>query len=432
MKLGVIASHLVMRNDIRNMIHHMNDHFELVVFVRADEKKYLEGDFEFRQLDYSLRNIWNKICAKVFRYFGQIPNSKESFLSSERVLALKNNKGWRGNLDIWTRLVLPNLMSYDDYLMLLRGDYYNIDDIDTFFSFTPHNEDVLLSQILNAQKQIYTYLYSWDHPAKFSKILKNKAYYFTWNEGLKGDLIKLHGVTAENIKAIGISQFADITKIKKLVASRKGEVIGKKFFYYVASWGYNKLALQEVALIKYLALTIENLDPSLQLVFRPYPMLENWDCYKELKEFSNVVFDEFQQAGKGESIFTESDIEHKFSMISDSVGIIHCGTTIGLEACFFDKPLIYMNLQNLDYGVKDNDHVHIKKGWQKHHLEKYFLNNNYDNVVLKKEKLREVLKRCVDKDRSLLKYNDSIQKEFPFRTINQIVDSICSEIMKVR
>jgi len=48
--------------------------------------------------------------------------------------------------------------------------------------------------------------------------------------------------------------------------------------------------------------------------------------------------------------------------------------------------------------------------------------------VLKKEKLREVLKRCVDKDRSLLKYNDSIQKEFPFRTINQIVDLICLEI----
>jgi hypothetical protein len=191
---------------------------------------------------------------------------------------------------------------------------------------------------------------------------------------------------------------------------------GVKYFYFVASLGHEQMARAEVELVKKTADFLRILDSSIILCFRPYPMLKKKGIYDDLKSIENLEFDDYDSdSEKSGFILDEDGALKKMNLINYSLGVIHCGTTVGIETCFFDVPIIYITLTGFDKA--------LASVYRQYHLEKYY-KLKYCNVVSSEMQLSKMLKGIISNpgDSSFLQYNLSLRERFLLKSNKEMAD----------
>lgn len=414
-KIGVILNHISLRSDIRLFIEELSKQQEVVLFGSEEERKFLEHNgYEFRVAESSEHGffwrVYNKFLQQLYFYFGNLPKTRKNYSDYvKRRLRKSKASIWQVRLSLFKlslKLILPDLIDFDKYIKAKRSKAIEIGDVDQFISFTDVRFEHLVSQIIKVQKPLFTYIHSWDHIPKFHRFSKKHINYITWNQPIKEDLHTIHDIPSERITTLAASQFYFIWDYLKK-STEEPQKRDFEYIYFPCSFGYPKVAVQEVQLILRVADLLKKYKPKWKLMVRLYPMLDDWNIYKKLKEQENIVFDEYNR--HGEVLLDKEQHLHKCEVISSSRAVFHAGTTIGLEASYFDIPVVYLNLKDLDYGVETENPNHIFRSWNQYHLQKYYLLDNEPGVVSTLEQLSFVLKQITQGKNDLMSYNNILK-----------------------
>ena len=427
MKLGIVVQYFDFRNDVRQLIEKLSQDYEVILYAREEDLQKIDVEYPVRVIRAYNRTPRNRFWNLLYALFGNLPASKTNYYRWKR-----------RRLDTYTRRLtklreqallllsvrLPSLIDFDTYLKGLDfSDRTEIDDVDVFFSFTDVYDTYFLAHLRNEKKTIVTYVYSWDHAAKYHRFSRTADTYLTWNDHIKKDLTDLHRVEPHNVASIGSSQFAYIEEYKRQAASGKSPVFDFEYVYFGAAAGYLRVAEQEVRLVELLAETLHDVDPSVKLVVRPYPLIENQKLYESLASLPNIFFDQYQKEGESR-IFTEDSIFEKFNKIEHAKAFVHIGSTMGLEASYFDTPVIHLDLQDVDFGVDKRDNSYIGHLIHSYHGEKYMLLAEYPNVVTKVGDLRSTLETALTEPERLLDYNRTLASKTELQSFDAFTEGL--------
>jgi len=353
MKIGFIVSFFDFRNDVRRVIAEVAAQHQVVIFGKLEHRedilRHLPQGLEFRLIDERQQSHWNSFWAKLYVLFKQIPKSRQNFFLMEFFKASINTtpavraKNYR--IINWVQR-LPKIISYDFYLKQLRYKANTpLGGIDQFVAFTAIADDFLMARLLHEKRNVKVYVYSWDHPCKHV-CFSPRAQYLCWNEALRQDIVTLQGISFEQVKVLGASQFGYVVEFKQRQATLP-RTYPFDYVYVGCAIGVSELVAQEVAVIKSIAEVLQQTQPSYKLVVRPYPVQDNWALYDSVRGLPNVVMDDgFRTLDLS---VKDGHILEKFEKISHAKAFFHLGTTMGLEACFTSTPSFI-----IDYGYSSS------------------------------------------------------------------------------
>lgn len=375
MKIGVLAHYLDTRKDLLDLLNLLSQDHIVVAYVRkADIPKIAKllpvisviPFPEFRGLSRIYELLWQY----TFLVFGILPASKYNYYLTERIKLLNSSyKKWSGFIQsslLALSSVTPKIITYDQYLDSIpwsKNDFKIDSDIDVFLCFTEISNDRIFAKIIQENKPVWTYVYSWDHPCKM-KTFSKRTNYLVWNEGIKEDLITLQFIEKEKIQILGATQFAAIEHFLKPGNSHpKDSLHNFPYIYFGCATGYDALARQEVKYCHQIADILNAVLPDWKLVIRPYPFQKNRDIYMPLRNLLNVVFDE------------STDPDDKFFNIKNAKAFLHFGTTMGYEAMYFDTPSFLLDIADQRKDTLLHGFVH------QYQNDKYL--NTTDSMVIK-------------------------------------------------
>lgn len=432
MKIGLILQHYDRRNDVRKLVALLSEQDEVVLFCRPRDIHLADDALEARLMVAARNSIRNRVWNGIYSVFGNLPKCEDKFYQwKRRSLASERSKAGlsaRVLLEFATRL--PTIIDFDRYLRHL--DFVTetkVDDIDVFFSFTDVNDPYFLAQIASAGKPLVTYLYSWDHPGKYHRFSRSWIKYLTWNDALEEDLINLHGVAAENIRVVGSSQLCYVEEFVREYAGKHPSPFPFDYIYFGAAAGYEKVTVQEVRLIRLVADTMASALPSIKLVVRPYPIGGVFDYYAELRELPNVVIEDYREPDQ-EMMFSEDGIVSKLNAIQHAKAFVHIGSTLGIEASYFQTPVVHLAIGDCNLGVEPDNVSSIHRLIHTFHAERYMLKSEYPNVVTSCDDLAEVLYGAVNQPQSYLDYNRRLASEtrlLDFDTLASRIKNVLAE-----
>lgn len=424
-QLGVYIGKDQLRHDINSLLDKLSFSKKIVIFTtsnlaRVVEEKICNKKVEIRIADEK-PNFKNKLWQNLFRYFGYLPKHINTFY----IIGLfRINNQSHGLKKLWSRiqfqliLHLPKYMHFDTYINRIDSKVFEVDleGIDNMLFFTEISSQIFLSKCLNETINIFCYVYSWDHPPKFRTFSKHISY-FTWNKCISIDLMDSWGIDESKILDLGSTQFTYIhnyLKIKEKSYSCKPYAYD--YIYFVCSTAYTLLVKQEVTYVGRISKIIEESNLPYRIVFRPYPNLKNWDFYSPLRKLNNVVFDDDFRSNH--YLISEEKIYDRYWKIDHSLALIHFGTTLGLEACFFNSPSLIVDIAETSNLL--NQFVH------QYQNEKYLLLKGYDNVIQSENQLKDILLNLKNKRLKLLSYNKSVIDKFRLRSVDEIANGILS------
>lgn len=413
MKLGIAAQYINTRSDIREFIVELSKRHVIVLFLNAGDlgfKKYFSDEVEIRQIKTAIKgSLRNIVMVFLFNLFGRIPKSRQNYFMTEQFkysnASVKNIKYYLNYILFKLSRFTPKWLSYDRYLkMLAYSQSTGISDIDKFLLFTPIYNDHLLAQLIDEDKKISVYVYSWDHPCKMKCFSKKVDRYFVWNAGLKDDLLELQNIEPEKIEIWGSTQLTYIASYKEMDCKLKENKYPFKYFYFGCATGYKKLVKEEVSFIADIAGILKEF-PEYRLLVRPYPFLALWELYDSLKQYENVVFETYDKVSKDKINGLERTIFDKLNTIAHAEAFIHIGTTMGFEAAYFNKPVCMIN-------YVDGKMRHVHDFIHQYQNDKYLCAAHYKNVIKDKVQLREVI-AGIASGRDFTAYNETIAGTTP-------------------
>ena len=424
MTIGFVVSFYDFRNDVRKVIEILSSGNKVIVFYKpADEAKVLSHklpNVEYRPILERNRKIRNVLAQQLFLYFKKLPKTRNNYFLME-LLKLSNlkNKGPKRKAKFVLNMqqILPRLMSYDTLLNWLRPSCKTeIKDIERFILFTEISDDFFLSRLLKEKKDMVTYVYSWDHPCKHTRFSR-QVKYLCWSEGIKEDIVKLQGIDAANIKIIGAGQFGYVHEFLKNNPSSIAKTYPFEYIYFGCAIGIKELVPEEINVIRQLAETTFKKAPELKFVIRPYPILDQWSFYEELRELPNVILDDSFR--NKDFTIDDKKVISKFEKILNAKAFLHLGTTLGLEACITGKPSFIV-----DFGYDKKEGLSLYAFIHQYQNEKYLVNASKKNTLKSLEEYEEFLGS--DNEDQFLEINDIIKKEFPIYSFSEFSENLVS------
>lgn len=387
--IGLVPDHLEWRKDNRDLIRYWGKKYRLVLFVRyKNYHRFREvfGEYaEVRFIRETRKSFKNRLIANLHSVVKQIPRSRKNYYLMEHFKLYNFNSLNKkiGKLRLKLHRLLPNRETYDEYLQKLElSRQTKIDDIDAFLFTTDILDDAFYARVLETDVPAAVYVTSWDHPCKHTTFSR-RATYLTWSRCIGNDVAELQGISADRIKISGAGALSYITEYKKQPAVAV-ENPQKPYIFYGCSIGFIELVQDEIDIIKDLATRLQKELPGVSLLVRPYPFLEDSDVYDELKKYPCIQMDPGQKL-RG----LETDIEGlyaKYRTIDNALAFLHIGTTLGLEASFFDTPSVM-----LDYGYDNTRTVlSLHSFMHQYQLEKYMLTER-NNVARSVDELMHIL-----------------------------------------
>ncbi|GLU50660.1 hypothetical protein [Dyadobacter frigoris] len=375
MKIGVLAHYLDTRMDLRDLLDLLGHEHDIVAYIQESEAQKigrLLPDITVVPIPVfsGISRFFQLIWQYTYLLFGRLPASSNNYYLTEHIKLL--NSSYRK----WSKLiqasllslskVSPKIISYDQYLdglSWLKMQFEFETDIDVFVCFTEISNDWIFAKLIQENKPVWTYVYSWDHPCKM-KTFSKRTNYLVWNEGIKEDLITLQQIESEKIQVLGATQFASIEQF--LNAGKTGIENSPYNFPYIYlgfATGYDALARQEVKYCHQVTDILKATLPDWKLVIRPYPFQKNITIYKLLTTLPNVIFDD--------SISSND----KFLTIKNASAFLHFGTTMGYEAMYFDTPSFLLAIADQKKDALLHGFVH------QYQNDKYL--NTTDSLVIK-------------------------------------------------
>jgi len=426
MTLGFVVSFFDFRNDVRKVIEILSQNHKIVVFYKpADEEKVLShkiGNVEYRPILDRNRNVSNRIKEQLFLFFKKLPKSRNNYFLMElfKISNLDNNKAIRkGKFILKMQKILPRLMSYDQLLKTLKPAYKTeISDIDQFIVFSEVADDYFMARLIKERKKIKFYVYSWDHPFKHTRF-PSYPEYLCWSQGLKDDLSEMQHIPKSHISVIGASQFGYVYEFnKKLSGGLVQRTFPFEYIYFGCALGIRELVPAELTIVKQLAETTLKIRPDLKFVVRPYPLLEQWNLYDEIRSLANVVLDDdFRKKGSG---INDQSIMEKFEKIKHATAFLHLGTTMGLEACFTDTPAFIV-----DFSSKKKGHLSMYSFVHQTQNEKYLLTASSKNTLKTVDDYILFLQNS--NSPSYHDFNQKVKEQFPLSSFQEFSQRLIND-----
>ncbi|MDJ1494258.1 hypothetical protein QNI19_15045 [Cytophagaceae bacterium DM2B3-1] len=422
MKIGFAVHFFDFRNDVRKVIQLVNQQHEVVLFVRKADEEIIRqhaGNAEIRIVDEHKNSFINKIWDNLFRFFGKLPKSRQNFYLMEYFkisLSEKENVQQKAYSRLNLSMKLPRFLSYDTYLKNIRYKRNTeIDDIDQFICFTDISDSYFFSRLIQENKKVKVYVYSWDHPCKHVKY-SDQVRYLVWHEGLKQDLIDLQNIEPAKIHISGSSQFAYVYEF--LQQSPAPSPYDFNYIYFGCAIGIPALTVKEIQVIEQISRWLQEIQSPLKLVVRPYPVLTNWSYYENLKQLPNVVLDD-QFRSKNLSV-GEEQIYEKYNKITHAEAFIHLGTTMGLEACFIDTPSVILDFPEFSGGgiLSLSNFVHQFQN------DKYLMSMNAPNIIHSAEEFKEFVQKLQTNKQDLLAYNKQVVKQIKLKSFGEFAQDL--------
>lgn len=406
------------RNDIRQIIKELSKSNTVIIYVRKEHeeivKTHLPIQTEYRLIE-ERNGTFSKFSDILFFLFRKIPKTKMNYFLMEEFKTgnIENRKArFKSSLLLKMHRILPHFISYDRFLNILRPSKKTvISDIDSFLCLTEIYDDHLFSRLIKENKQIYVYVYSWDHSCKHTRF-SQKVNYLVWNNGIKEDLMEIQQIPESRIQVIGSTQlgYLDLFNKSPREASNK-----KPYYYFGCGIGIASLVDEEIRIIQNLSRVISTIDKESKLFVRPYPNTKNWKKYQVLLNNENIILDDsFKQ--KDLSI-SDSDIQNKFQAIDGAKGFFHLGTTLGLETCHTGCPSFIINTEP-DVGKRVNIYNFVNQYQNK----KYLIDASGLNTISSNKQLENILISIQDPE--YMKLNYKIRSEFPVKSFEQIGQEI--------
>jgi hypothetical protein len=429
-KLAVIARNISSRIDLVRYINHLDDNFKVVLFTNK-KPLYISSNIEVRLIPKT-KSIVASIARVLYLTIGQLPFYKKNYfvLKLFELSATATRFIWIKGFFIKFRLYLPSLISYDFYINFIgRFGKFDLNGIDRALVITESGSHILIGAMLRSKIPVDAYVYSWDHPFKHMSFSKKVRNWYVWSDDVKNDLVKLHNIDFKKIKILGSTQLSLVDKyISEYGCDSKNT--NSKYIYYGCGLGYGDLVFQEIELIKYLSKVLRQLDRGYKLIVRTYPLVEkDKNMYHELKGVNNIIIDEpVKYSGNpgDKSFLIHSGIKKKYDLIRNAEAVFHSGTTLGLEACYFDIPVFFIAADDFTDGKSKVRGLSLFDFMHQQHNIKYLKLTEYENVITKVSQLSSIIRKITQENKSslYLNYNYKIRSLIPIVTEEKILNDL--------
>jgi hypothetical protein len=160
------------------------------------------------------------------------------------------------------------------------------------------------------------------------------------------------------------------------------------------------------------------------LLVRPYPFLAETDYFKALAARPNVELDVEYRAGRTDHSLRRADIFNRLNLQEHAIAFFHCGTTMGLEGAYLPSPILFLDIDDLDYGVSPNNFLHIRNFIRQYHNKRYMILHGFPNVVKRRDQLKLVLQKVLEEPGAFMAYNKAIAAAMPLRPLSDIAADI--------
>lgn len=427
-KIAFALSHLGLRIDLRRLLTLMHDAYDLDVFVRREDVKYLaDTDLNIKVVDdlFPL-NATDDVKKGLFRWVGQMPRPAKYF---KEYILRKADRSEGSSVKRRMELLfavnsrLPVKWSYFNYLKSLGVRSPLLQDYDMVLSVTDAVSDKMLGSVINSGVPLSIYVTSWDHAAKFRTFANRYVDYLVWGERMAEDLIELHGVAPKNTVKLGCGQFFYLAQfIRQHGRKADPTAAADPYIYVPASFAYPLVARQEVNVIAGLSDYLTSIDSNLRIVFRPYPMLSDQQLYEPLRRRSNISFDKFT-VDKAKPNFKTEDLEHKYRMIHAAAAVFHVATTLGLEAAYFDVPVFVYRGSDFD-NTSIPASSRLSVSLDQYHLRKYFSGYDSPNIIQSAKAFRTITDTLASDPEKGLAYNRLVRQHFDLNSTEEFFQKL--------
>ena len=408
-----------------------NSYELLVVVEKMDTKTILF--LELNGIDYvgyKERNIVIRLELFLRLFLRPLNTNNYKFgMLRNYLMQKKTNKTcfWKFLRIITPKIFSSNFIAY--ILMHIKGEFektiidYSPDLVINIEVFVPIQHPILRLKKLHFK--IYDLIYSWDNPFKFHFIPGLYDKYLVWNKFMGEDLNTLHKIANRKIVSIGGIQFDYL-----LGSVKKKE--DKEYYYFAFSCGY-KAAKQEIEFFKKIANRLYQINSERKIVARPYPNVIEPLVYDELMDCKNVIIEKVDNG----LLQDDQSLSKKIRSFDKMITFINIGTTMALEAAYFDIPIIQINFlpKDLVYS-QDKKHrpLDIDYIMKNDHLDKYLNIQKFENVVNSFDELARIFQRIEEGDtKGLLEYSKYL-RDFWYRgecsSLNTLNDFIVTEYEK--
>jgi len=203
-----------------------------------------------------------------------------------------------------------------------------------------------------------TFLFSWDNLTSQGRILPYYDYYMVWNDDIKKDLLRIyHKISPRQVLVTGTPQFdfhfnKEIFSTREKYAQSIGADPAKPIIMYTT--GMINLYPFEEIIVERIADMLQKMEVKPQLVVRLYPKdtTGRYDALKERRK--DIIFPEIIWERNYFTPMPEDLVTYSNMLLHCDVGI-NASSTVSLELCMFDKPVINIgyNPPGVDIFPKD-------------------------------------------------------------------------------
>lgn len=416
---------------IINELNFLKEIANIVVITNIEARQELK---EFKVIKIKKINKWMIVFQKLWPSFSFVL-CKIAKTSSDQKFKTRNFYTGNYILRLIVNIlfefkkikIINNILPTYDYLYFLPWN------LKYLFSFTRESNskkninrlfihDALLIRlgtlagaVANArQKRIKTLgnVRSWDNP--FYTQLSNRVDgYLVWSESMWQDIRAVHGVDEKPYFIWGARPFLPFLSTSKERGDRIRPLAipPKKIFVgYAAAFCDDLMGIHEKDLIKIIAKFFESNDPSLVILFRPYPVMPD-SFYDDLRNIRNIVIQKIKGAsvdryGDGREAIKFGSDEEKLSFLARCHCYLSIGTSFTIEAAIAKVPIVqlYLNPRN---RIQISEKKIFERFDISDHLRKYFLSHlicvkNYSELAIKLRELSNINNSCCKIENSLI------------------------------
>lgn len=423
-KIGVLLDHYSFRADVRDFIDDIVQRENVVIFVSQTDRAVLP--YESRSIERR-STFKNRLLDFLFDLI-VITNVRRSDVINWRFRRLASKLSAVQYLKvtcIYLIAYFPKFVSADTLINLYDVNKCDLSDVDVFLAFSDVKYPCLLARLKKEGIATSVYIYSWDHPSKLSYVPHEGVKYLVWNEALKDDLLCLHSVPCKNVSIVGSTQ---LSYLYEFLADIDGKSEGEgQYIYFAAAWGREVMAKQELLMLERLSKFMREFFPDKYILFRPYPNIEDPRIYDLISFLPNIVVDNYQS--ESTYIFDKENIKDKYEKINAAAAVIHTGSTFGLEVVYFNTPCLIYTFR--DDATFDDVGFHMKcsNALKQHHLNKYLVLDNMENVIANFEELYNVISLVFSRSKTLNSYNVEISKFLKLDSLDAVAEKIINEVV---
>lgn len=428
LSVGFAVSHLGLRIDLRKVLHELNKNFALTVYVKKKEAHLLGDEYETVVIeDTFVPTRSDRVAALLFDIFGKLPAVSKYYVQYMKRRADKTGRGGRfgkETLKAAAQRMSPYSYDFEKYLRDIGKPNKKLQRHDIVLGVTDVVNDRLYADIIASDVPFCVYVTSWDHAPKFRKFTPRNIKYLVWGKAMAEDLKMFHKIPPAQVSVIGCGQFSYLAEFLagKAKENYQADIPDFPYIYVPASYGYPLLAKQEVRVITALSEYLENKDRRMKIIFRPYPILSSHNIYDPLRNKPNIRFDKAKVA-EGNPYFDNAQLHHKYTMIKNARAVFHLGTTLGLEAAYFDTPVFAVDGDAFD-DITEKKSSRMSTSLGQFHLRKYFLDHDSPNLIRSEKDFARMYRLLTEDRDAALAYNRTLRAFFPLNTVSQFYDKL--------